>query len=336
MATPFDIQPVNGLQALLMQQQGSNAGYEALTKPIAAASQIKQMQARNKLQELLQGGGNPNLSDASLKLIAGGDLEGGTALANLARANAQDAWNRTYQGGMLDVARQNASTQQIAANKDQPQITTIGTPDGRKQPAIVNPSQRSVTPIGSPIGDEIKLTSGDRKAIFDAEDEQSKLKGTLDALTRARELAPQAFTGYTAGVRGNVGTNLPGLAGAVGINPESARATVELNQIMSGESIQNMSAVLKGATTDREMMEFKRIMADQNLPAELKLRTIDRMLTVAQRQMLINSGRMQQLRGGNYFRPGGGMDVNPNAQPAAQPNEGWTDMGNGVRIREKR
>src|SRR5688572_2576148 len=45
-------------------------------------------------------------------LFAAGDLEGGMPFASLANTRAQQEWNRIYQGGQLDVARQNARTQQ--------------------------------------------------------------------------------------------------------------------------------------------------------------------------------------------------------------------------------
>lgn len=308
MANPFEVRVPSAFEALMAGQQGYQTGSQLQT-------QASQRDARREAERALLAGAEPR--NALARLIGAGDIQGANAVANFGNQSLE----QLYKTGMLKVAQQNAESSRITANKDQPIVVEAGANDGtnRKQKFVINPSNPSnMTPVGAPMGDEIKLTSGDRKAIFDAEDENTKLRGTYDALTRAKELAPKAFSGYTAGIRGSLGTNLPaGVAGAIpGLDPESARATTELNQLMSGESIQNMSAVLKGATTDREMFEFKRIMADPNAPPELKLRTIERMTTLAQRQMLINSARMQQLRGGDYFKRGGGTDVNPTSTPA--------------------
>lgn len=249
-----------------------------------------------------------SLAKLGTDLLRAGDLQGAMTLANLARGMSQDEWNRTYQGSMLKISQQNADSTRLTATKDQPSVVDIGTPDGRKQKAIVNPSTGALQPIGSPIGDEVKLTPTDKKAVFEAEDDNAKLQSTVDAIKRAKELNSKIYTGLGASTLGSVGTSgLPGV-GAI-LDKDRAAATTEWDQIMGGEAIKNMSATLKGASTDFEMKKFIGIMADTSKPPQVREAAMNRVLKLAERQQQINTARMNQLRGGQYFKKDGGQSA---------------------------
>jgi flagellar rod assembly protein/muramidase FlgJ len=166
--------------------------------------------------------------------------------------------------------------------------------------------------------DSPELSSADRRAIMEAEDQVPIIQNTLGQLQRARELNSQAFSGRLAGAATMIGTSgIPG-AGLL-VDPEKAKASREFNQIMSSQAIEAMSATLKGATTDREMAQFKEILGDPSTPPEIRQRTIDRMITLAERQMQLQQTRVQQLRGRDYFRPGGGQPGTPPAAAGSGP-----------------
>lgn len=67
-----------------------------------------------------------------------------------------------------------------------------------------------------------------------------------------------------------------------------------------------MAETLKGATTDFELREFVKLLADPSTPPDTRKRVIERMQTLAQRQMQIKKDRLDQLRGQTYYKPGGG------------------------------
>jgi hypothetical protein len=133
------------------------------------------------------------------------------------------------------------------------------------------------------------------KELWSSEDEIPQIDSTIDALSRAKELNNKTFTGTTAGVRGWAGTALPGASAL--IDEDAAKATREFGQIMSFEAIKNMSQTLKGATTDRELAQFVEILANPSTPPEIREKTIDRMLTLAERMKQIKAQRVQELRG---------------------------------------
>jgi len=173
-----------------------------------------------------------------------------------------------------------------------------------------------------PREDAQPLSAADKKAIMAAEDDNAVLVGTLDTLRRAKELNTKTFTGATAAARGWVGTAVPG-ASAI-IDQEAAKATREFNQLMSGEAIKSMSETLKGATTDREMARFLEMLADPSTPPDIRERTINRMIQLAERQQKINDSRINDLRGGTYYKPG-----QANAPAAQAPSGSYTWTPNG-------
>jgi hypothetical protein len=150
------------------------------------------------------------------------------------------------------------------------------------------------------------------------------LDGTLDALKVAKDLNDKTFTGITAGIRGKIGTTVPG-AGML-IDKNSAMATSEFGKVMSGEAIKTMADTLKGATTDFELKKFEAMMADPATPPEIRGRMIDRMIKLAERHRETKVRRINDLRGGTYFKPEGGKTTGPTGpttqvlqEPAAQP-----------------
>jgi hypothetical protein len=167
------------------------------------------------------------------------------------------------------------------------------------------------------------ISASDQKAIFAAEDQIPLFDNSIETLKRAKELNSQTYTGTTAGFWGAVGTSgLPG-AGLV-TDPQKAKATREFGQIMSMESIKSMSDLLKGATTDREMANFQSLLADPSTPPEIRARTIDRMLTLVERQKGIAAGRIDELRSkagiASPRQPAqGGPQATPQGAPQGAP-----------------
>jgi len=149
--------------------------------------------------------------------------------------------------------------------------------------------------IGDNKKGDTRASATELKQLWASEDELPILDNTIDSLQVARELNKKTFTGWTAGTRGWIGTAIPG-AENVGIDPEAAKATREFGQIMSLEAIKAMSETLKGATTDRELAQFVEILADPSTPPTIRERTIDRMISLAEKVRTNKYNRVQELR----------------------------------------
>lgn len=176
-----------------------------------------------------------------------------------------------------------------------------------------SPQYQSFVGTGK-LGRDEPLSAGDRKAITAAEDELPNLQQTVELLNRANELNTKTFTGYTAGFRGQIGSKVPG-AGYL-IDQSAAKDTLEFENLMSTEAVTTMAETLKGATTDFELREFKSRLSDPATPPEIRGRIINRMKTLAERQLKIKTDRLNQLREGEYYKPGGGASAKPGDKPA--------------------
>jgi hypothetical protein len=171
------------------------------------------------------------------------------------------------------------------------------------------------------------ISATDKKAVFEAEDALPQIKSTLDALKRARDLNDNTFSGYGASLRGSIGTKMPG--GGLVVDEKRAKATQEWEKIMAPEALQTMANTLKGATTDFELKKFIEMLGDPSVDPEIRKSVIERMITLSERKLELQQLRINDLRGGTYFKPGGGGSAAP------APSSGWNDLGGGIRIREK-
>lgn len=172
-----------------------------------------------------------------------------------------------------------------------------------------------------PREDMQPLSATDKKEIYKSEDALPVLDSTIGTLQRAKELNKTAYDGTGAGLKGVLGTSDIPLTNTF-IDRKTAETTREFTQIMSMESIKNMAETLKGATTDRELEKFVEILGNPSTPREIRERTIDRMMKLAERQKQIAQERVNELRGGTYFKPGGGQsggDKKPAAGAADDP-----------------
>ncbi|RAS13555.1 hypothetical protein [Ensifer adhaerens] len=154
-----------------------------------------------------------------------------------------------------------------------------------------------------PREDAQTLTATDKKAMWAAEDEIPILDNTISSLEQAKALNRKTYTGTGAGLLGTIGTNVPG-AGLF-LDRETAAATSEFNKLMSMEAIQSMAQTLKGATTDSELARFVSILADPSTDPDIRERTINRMLTLANRVKDVKDKRINELRGRDGASPSG-------------------------------
>lgn len=149
------------------------------------------------------------------------------------------------------------------------------------------------------------LSPGDKKAINEAEDAVPVISGTLANLEKALVLNAKAFTGIGAETGAAIGTSgLPGASYLV--DKERAEATREWMALMRPEAIQNMASTLTGATTNFELQEFVKVLADPSTPVKQRETTIKRMIDLARGKERIAKERLQQIRDGSYYQPGGG------------------------------
>lgn len=248
-------------------------------------------------------GGTLDYNQAAGRLLAAGDRQGAMSLAMLGmnQANQQyshgrDAINDQFRREESARAQGNADRNfnlQSSRYEEPAQVKTLraagidpASPEGRK--ALF---PRTDTPI----------SATDKKAIFQAEDAIPAVQGTIENLNRALELNDKTFSGFGAGVRGDIASKLPS-----SIAPKGAMETAEWSKIMGPEALTAMANTLKGATTDFELKKYMEMLGDPSTPATIRKGVIERMKRLAERKLEIDQARVNDLRGGSYFKEGGG------------------------------
>jgi hypothetical protein len=294
MANPFSVNVPNALEALTAFESGYG-GMQKLAKE-------RQMAAgRRFAADALASGGDTR--NALARLLEAGDVQGAQALAQF----GNQAFDQNYKTQMLDLQRQAMQRREVPQQIQLLNAAGIDprSPEGRK--ALF---PRTDTPI----------SATDKRAIFEAEDAVPGLQGTIENLDKALELNPQTFSGAGASYRAWAGSNLPDFMVPDAIaDKKGANATTEWQKIMGPEALSQMASTLKGATTDFELRKFIEMLGDPATPPDIRKGVIQRMKRLAERKLELQKARMNDLRGGEYFKPGGGQAPAQAAPQAADP-----------------
>lgn len=230
---------------------------------------------------------------AMAERVMGIDPETGLTLTRLAETQLGNDFLRNkpsfeeFGGGLYQMPTQAGGEPEMVIEPPKKEPVRVGqslVDPETFEPLYTDPTRSTVTPT-------------DRKAIFASEDENIQLDGTVQALNRALELNDKTFTGFGASARATAGSRLPDWAVPDAMADRgTSDATTEWQNIMSPEAIKAMSATLTGATTNFELQKFEQILSDVSTPPDIRKRTIERMLQIAQRKRQLNNTRIQELR----------------------------------------
>lgn len=275
-----------------------------------ALLQMRQAQEdRNALAQIAQAFGQHGPDAAYRKAGELGQLEAATGLYT----GIQD---RAYKASQQDLARQRLDQPMSAVGKLRSDLTSGRITSDEYKAGMQALQSRvggfmTVSPgsavIDRTTGQQVyqaptkakSMTPSERKAYREDQETAINLDATIGRLDEAIALVPNAFEGAGAGARGYVGTNLPDWIVHDSIaNPQQAKATSELQKILNLEAVQAMAQNLKGATTNFELQEFQRILADPTAPNDVKLRTIQRMKQLAENQLALSRQRIDEFEGG--------------------------------------
>lgn len=194
-----------------------------------------------------------------------------------------------------------------------------------------DPAYKSYVLTGKlPREDAQPLSATDKKAILEADEQIQTNQAVIQNLQRAKQLSPQANAGWGAGARAAIGNNLPDwMVPDVVSSPDSSLATTDLTNLVTGNALQQLKAVFGGNPTEGERAILLDLQGSASLPDAARQKIYDRAIEMANRRLQFNQQRANELRGGTYYKAGGG-----NGQAGATAND-WQDIGGGVKIRLK-
>lgn len=140
MANPFDVQPVNTLQALLMQGHGADQAFQGQIRPLQLQELRSKIQGRDQLSQMLAGGGaTPDYGRLAIAALASGDPTTAGVLANIGNQNA----SRGIQERQIQLQERQA--------EEKPQYQIVEDAAGNKQIVKLEPYGRGASVV-NPTG----------------------------------------------------------------------------------------------------------------------------------------------------------------------------------------
>lgn len=186
-----------------------------------------------------------------------------------------------------------------------------------------SPGYQSYVATGKmPREDAQPLTATDKK-ILDTMDEQI-ISGasSIDSLKRAKGLSLKAYSGPGAGAIG-YGTSFLGRSSELG---KAGIATENLHNEVMVNVLSQLKATFGAAPTEGERKILVELAGSVNKPDAVRQDILSRAILMAQVRLDQHRRKADNLRGGTYYKPGGGPQVGPGAPAAsgAQPPISFT------------
>lgn len=160
-----------------------------------------------------------------------------------------------------------------------------------------------------PREDQAPLTATDKKAILEADDAVLAITAVIEQLTSVitpdasgKSLNDRAGSGMFAGAQSFAARNDP----TGFFDDATGQATTELQNIVLGQALSSLKSIFGAAPTEGERKILIDLQASiDKTPAERKS-IIDRAIRMAKARLKFNQDRAAMLRGGSYYKSGGG------------------------------
>jgi|694.fasta_scaffold13803_3 hypothetical protein len=209
--------------------------------------------------------------------------------------------------GISNNARQSLSAQLQVVNSDIERADKVSQQPGMRVQAeadqravladrynLTGEAKQQFVLTGKLPKEDQQLTAGDRDAIRTADENIQAANSVIGALTQAKSLSKQAWGFPGAGVAAKAGS----LAGN-----ETAIATTELDNMISGQALDSLRAIFGGNPTEGERKILLDIQGSSSQPDAVRQKIFDRAISAAQRRLQFNQDRANELRGGTYYKP---------------------------------
>lgn len=143
----------------------------------------------------------------------------------------------------------------------------------------------------------VMLSATAQKELFEADDTVQSSKAVIGLLDKAITLNDKAYSGYAAGERAKLRSNLPG-------ESDQANATVDLNNIITGQALESLKAVFGGMPTEGERAILMDMQASVDKTPAQRATIIARAKSAAERRLKFNAEKAKRLRSGAYMTEG--------------------------------
>lgn len=176
-----------------------------------------------------------------------------------------------------------------------------------------------------PREDQQALTATDKKAILEADEMVSANRAAITALGEAGKLSPKANQGWFAGTRAAIGNNLPDVLVPDFISsPESSEATANLDNAVVGQALAQLKTIFGGNPTEGERKILLDLQGSAAQPHAVRMEIFRRAREAAEKRLQFNEERASGLRGGQYYKPEGAPQLQPQERQSIDLGDGFT------------
>ncbi|MDH0125778.1 hypothetical protein N7376_17385 [Brucella intermedia GD04153] len=174
-----------------------------------------------------------------------------------------------------------------------------------------DPAYQSYVLTGKmPREDQAPLTATDKKAILEADEGVAGAENSITALRSiitpgedGKSLNDKAGYGWGAGAQSFIARNDPtGL-----FDDEKGQATTDLDNIVQTNALQSLKSIFGGNPTEGERAILLDIQGSSSKSPEERKNIFERTITMAERRLAFNRQRAGELRGGTFYKQGGGQ-----------------------------
>lgn len=187
-------------------------------------------------------------------------------------------------------------------------------------------------PADKPASDR-ELSAGEKKELFEAQDQVTAGGYVLDALKEAQNLNASAVDGAFAGQRAWLGANIPDVG--LGNGDEQDQATIRYQNIVTELALNQLKSVFGATPTEGERKILLEIQGSVDQPREVRTEILKRAEEMAVRRVADAQAKADGIRTGAYLQPGfttqqPAATLPALAAPGTAPSESERRTVNGV------
>ncbi len=154
-----------------------------------------------------------------------------------------------------------------------------------------------------------------QKELLESDDVAQSSKAIISTLQQAKDINKDAYSGYGAKARAVLASNMPW-------NSKGADATINLDNMMTGQALESLKSVFGGMPTEGERKILLEMQASADKTPAQRQAIMDRAEAAAARRGTFATRKAQAIRNGTYLTDGVSDEPAPSMTPKNQ--NGWS------------
>ena len=157
-----------------------------------------------------------------------------------------------------------------------------------------------------------------QKELLESDDVAQSSKAIIGTLQQAKQINNEAYSGYGAKARATLASNMPWQS-------KGADATINLDNMMTGQGLDQMKTIFGAAPTEGERKILMDMQASADKTPQQREAIMDRAIEAANRRGAFANRKAQAIRNGTYL-----TDGIPDASPSSQSSNARTVVKTGM------